>query len=179
MTHETALVILDVQLGMFDENDPVFNGSELLIKISNLLVKARTEGISVVFIQHCGDADHILHVDKPGWPIHPSIAPKKDELVIFKRHYDSFQDTCLQEELNYRNIKHLVITGIQTEFCFDTTCRRAYSLGYKVTVVKDGHSTWDTEDLTANQIIDHHNRLLNGRFATVKAANEIEFEELS
>jgi len=179
MRHETALVILDVQLGMFDKNDPVYNGSELLFKISNLLVKARAEGIPVVFIQHCGDADHILHMDKPGWPIHSSIAPEKDELVILKRNYDSFQNTCLQEKLGYLNIKHLVMTGIQTEFCFDTTCRRAYSLGYRVTVVKDGHSTWDTEDLKAIQIIDHYNRLLHGRFATVKAANEIEFEELS
>ncbi|MEK1832395.1 hypothetical protein AAAC51_36335 [Priestia megaterium] len=50
---------------------------------------------------------------------------------------------------------------MQTEFCLDTTCRRAYSLGYKENIlVKDAHSTFDTAVLSASKIVEHHNNML-------------------
>ena len=73
-------------------------------------------------------------------------------------------------------VKNLIITGMQTEYCVDTTCRRAYSLGYRVTLVKDAHSTWGTDLLTAPQIIAHHNEVLGGWFAKLKEADEIEIQ---
>ncbi len=65
---------------------------------------------------------------------------------------------------------------MQTEFCLDTTCRRAYSLGYKENIlVKDAHSTFDTDVLSADKIIEHHNNILGGRFVTLKESREIIF----
>jgi nicotinamidase-related amidase len=55
-------------------------------------------------------------------------------------------------------------SGAQTEVCVDTTCRRAFSLGFSVTLVSDGHSTWDNATLTADQIIRHTNDTLAGWF---------------
>ena len=97
------------------------------------------------------------------------------ERVIHKHHPDAFQDTDLQRELEARGIRHLILAGIQTEYCVDTTCRRAYSLGYEVTLVRDGHSTWDSQDLRAPQIIAHHNTVLGGWFAGLRAASEVEW----
>jgi len=174
----TALLIVDVQLGMFDKSDPVYKGDVLLATISGLITQARTAGIPVIYVQHSGGEDHPLRPDKPGWPIHPAIAPANDELIIHKRHPDSFQETNLQQELEERGIKRLIVAGIQTEYCVDTTCRRAYSLGYNVTLVQDAHSTWDTENLKATQIIAHHNQVLGGWFVTLKASHEIEFDKL-
>ncbi|WP_317259390.1 isochorismatase family protein [Paenibacillus baimaensis] len=65
-----------------------------------------------------------------------------------------------------------ILTGIQTELCVDTTCRRARSLGYEITVAKDCHSTWVRGDLRAQQIIDHHNILLCW-FAKVEESKHI------
>ena len=48
---------------------------------------------------------------------------------------------------------------MQTELCVDTTCRRAISLGFDVTLVSDGHTTIDG-DLPAESIIGHHNAVL-------------------
>jgi hypothetical protein len=45
---------------------------------------------------------------------------------------DSFHQTPLLDELRRLGVTHLVVTGMQTEFCVDTTCRRAISLGYSV-----------------------------------------------
>lgn len=73
-----------------------------------------------------------------------------------------------------RGIEHVFITGIQTEVCVDTTCRRAFSMGYKVTLVTDTHSTWSSEEITAQQIINHHNSVLRW-FADVFPSREIIF----
>jgi nicotinamidase-related amidase len=173
---DTALLIIDVQMGMFEESDPVNRGDELLATIGNLIAGARTAGIPVIHIQHSGGENHPLHPDAPGWPIHPAVAPAEGELIVHKLHPDSFQGTDLQLELETRGIKRLIVAGIQTEYCVDTTCRRAYSLGYDVTLVQDGHSTWDTEHLKASQIVAHHNQVLGGWFVTLKEADAIKFE---
>jgi len=171
-----ALLVIDLQLGMFEETDPVHHGEELLKTIGSLIAKARTNGVPVIHIQHSGSEGHPLNPQTPGWPIHPAMAPVEGELVIHKHHPDSFQETDLQRELDARGIKHLIITGIQTEYCVDTTCRRAYSLGYDVTLGQDAHSTWDSEDLRASQIIAHHNRVLGGWFTKLEPANAIKFD---
>jgi len=177
MNNKTALLIIDVQLGMFDENYPVYKGNELLKTLHALISRARGLEIPVIFIQHNGGAkDDPIHPENPGWVIHPSIQPESTDVIIQKNHPDSFQETQLQQKLERLGITDLVLAGIQTEFCVDTTCRRAYSLGYNVTLVQDGHSTWDTEELTAPQIIAHHNQNLGGWFATLKSADEIELK---
>jgi nicotinamidase-related amidase len=175
MPDSTALVIIDVQLGMFDEAEPVYQGHALLETLGALLRQARAAGVPVIYVQHDGSENHPLRPDRPGWPIHPAIAPAKDEAVVRKLHPDAFQGTTLQAALEARGIKHLVVAGIKTEYCVDTTCRRAYSLGYDVTLVQDGHSTWDTENLKAPQIIAHHNQTLGGWFVTLKPAGAIQF----
>jgi nicotinamidase-related amidase len=173
MLPDTALLIIDVQMVMFAENDPVYQGEALLAKLKSLLAKARAAGTPVIYVQH-SEKNSDLAEGSPGWQIHPAIAPLPGEPVVHKLHPDSFQGTTLQEELQKRGIKQLIIAGMQTEFCIDTTCRRAYSLGYEVTLVKDAHSTWDTKILKAPQIIDHHNQVLSGWFVKLKTAEEVD-----
>ena len=65
-----------------------------------------------------------------------------------------------------QGIDHVIISGMQTQYCVDTTTRRAFSEGYKVTLVSDAHSTFDTEVLRAEDIVKHHN-VVFGAFADV------------
>jgi nicotinamidase-related amidase len=175
---KTALVLIDVQLGMFDESDPVYNGDELLGRIMALIGRARQSGIPIIYVQHDGGGEnHPLRPDKPGWALHPAIAPSAGDVVVRKCHPDAFQETGLQGVLEQRGLTHLVVAGIQTEFCVDTTCRRAYSLGYQVTLVQDAHSTWDAGQLNAAQIIAHHNQTLGDWFVSLKPADEVQFEQ--
>jgi nicotinamidase-related amidase len=175
----TALLVIDVQMFGFGEDSPVYAGESLIARIGDLIARARTAGVPVIYVQHCGVKGEIDEPGSPAWEIHPAIAPVADELVVQKRHPDAFQETPLQAELVSRGIKRLVLAGMQTEYCVDTTCRRAYSLGYDVTLVGDAHSTWDTEHLTAPQIIAHHNATLGGWFVTLKAASDIIFRGMS
>jgi nicotinamidase-related amidase len=175
MPNNTALMIVDVQVGMYEESNPVANGEELLTTLGQLIVQARETDTPIIYIQHDGGEDDLLEAGKPGFPIHPDIAPEEDDIVICKQHPDSFQGTNLQLELERLEISRIVLAGIQTDYCVDTSCRRAYSLGYDVILVQDGHSTWDTEQLKASQIIAHHNEVLGNSFSSLTAADEIQF----
>jgi nicotinamidase-related amidase len=179
MAGRTALVVIDVQVGMFDTpgQPPVPDGEHLLDKITGLIAEAREAGAPVVYVQHCEGPGEPLAEGTEGWEIHPLIAPLDGDVIVKKRTPDSFLDTALGEELGSRNIKGLVLAGMQTEYCVDTTCRRAFSLGYDVTLVKDAHGTWDGDDLSAAQIIAHHNEVLGNWFAMAVSANEVRFEE--
>lgn len=177
MPTDVALLVIDVQMFGFGEDSPVYAGESLIARIDDLIARAREAGVPVIYVQHCGAEGEIDEPGAPAWDIHPAIAPTEGEPVVQKRHPDAFQETTLREALESRGIKRLVVAGMQTEYCVDTTCRRAYSLGYDVTLVSDAHSTWDTEHLTAPQIIAHHNATLGGWFVKLEATSDIPFKE--
>jgi nicotinamidase-related amidase len=155
-----SLLIIDVQVGLV-EWIPGEIQSSVLSRIGTLVAKARASGTPVIYVQHDGSKGHVLEPGTRGWNIHPSLKPAADEPIIRKRESDSFFQTTLQEELKKREIKHLVIAGGMTEYCVDTTCRRATSLGYDVTLASDAHLTRDNGVLTAANIIAHHNFVLD------------------
>jgi nicotinamidase-related amidase len=173
---KAALVIIDVQVGLV-ELMPREVRDRVMANIEGLLTKARASGMDVIFVQHDGPEGHPLEVNGAGWAIEPSIAPRNGEPVIRKRASDSFFETGLEAELRKRGIDHLIVAGGMTEYCIDTTCRRAVTLGYDVTLVADGHLSGDNGGLSAAQIIAHHNRVLDefeagGHAVRVKAAAE-------
>jgi nicotinamidase-related amidase len=171
---KSALLVIDVQTGMFLEEDPVFKGKTLLDNLKKLIVSSRSANTPIFFIQHNGPVGSSIEFGSEGWGIHREITPSIIDTIIQKNTPDSFFHTNLEEELKNLDIDHLIITGIQSEVCVDTTCRRAFSLGYEITLVKDTHSTWDSDELSAQLIINHHNRILEW-FAEVKEASEVEF----
>lgn len=174
MTKE-ALLIIDVQNGMFQAGDEVFKSDMLLQNLNDLLVRARSRQTPIFYIQHHASVGKPLEYGTSGWEIHSSISPNNEDTIIQKTTPDSFFNTFLDVELKKQGIEHLIIVGIQTEVCVDTTCRRAFSMGYKVTLVSDIHSTWDSKDLTAEQIINHHNSVLRW-FANVYPSKDIKFD---
>jgi nicotinamidase-related amidase len=174
----TALLIIDVQQALFTGNEDLYNARELIDVINKLISKARTHDIPIIFVQHNGEGeDDPLSSNKEGWLIHPEILIDKRDIYINKNHPDSFQETTLKKELDTRGIQKIVIAGLQTEYCIDTTCRRAYSLGYEVILVEDAHSTYDTECLKAKQIIDHHNQILSNWFVKLINSSEVSFSK--
>jgi nicotinamidase-related amidase len=154
-------VIIDVQIGLVRLMPPELQ-DRVLSNITVLLCKARSSGTPVFFIQHDGPKGHPLEAETAAWAIHPAILPLSGEPVVRKKASDSFFETRLADELRTREIRHLIIAGAQTEYCVDTTCRRAVTLGYDVTLVTDAQLTADSSVLTAAQIIAHHNLLLDG-----------------
>jgi nicotinamidase-related amidase len=81
-------------------------------------------------------------------------------LRIRKTSPDAFHRTELERVLGEHAITELVICGMHTEFCVDTTTRRALALGFPVTLVGDAHTTEGNRHLSAVQVIRHHNETL-------------------
>jgi nicotinamidase-related amidase len=103
---------------------------------------------------------------------------KKQDVVFTKRYPSCFRNTELQHELNQRGIKQLVIAGMKTEFCVDTTCRVAPDLGFRTVLISDAHTTMDNEHLFASDIISHHNSTLTGPFVALSTASNWHFNTL-
>jgi nicotinamidase-related amidase len=163
-----------MQHGNFIGEDKIDQADTLLTQVSTLIQKARDAGTQIIYIRHSGDPGGPDEYGTEGWKIHPSISPEIDDLVIDKTTPDSFHETNLKDALDSRDIKRLVISGLQTEYCVDTTCRSAFTRGYEVVLVKDAHGTWDSV-LPAVQIIEHHNEVLGGWFAKLDTVENIVF----
>lgn len=172
---KTALIIVDVQNGVLGKENETFQSEKLLSNLEYLIEKGRKSNIPIIYVQHNQEGQ--LEHDTFDWQVHNRLAPKLGDIRIQKHHPSSFHDTVLEEKLRRMGINKLVIGGLQTEWCIDSTVRHAYSLGFEVIVVEDGHSTTDTNTLKANKVIKHHNRVFCGGFASLQKANEIEFKE--
>jgi len=143
--------------------------------VAGLLDRARRADVPVIYIQHMYKDFPIMEKGQPMWNVHPAIAPQEGETTIEKWHADAFYESNLADTLHHLGVDTLIITGIQTAYCIDTTCRRAHSKGYSCILVADGHSTLDSDILPAEKIIAHHNEVLGSQFATVNKASEVVF----
>ncbi|CAG7639148.1 cysteine hydrolase family protein [Paenibacillus allorhizosphaerae] len=174
MKADTALLVIDMQNGMFMEPYPVYDSQGLLERISGLIQKARASHIPVIYVQHNEGEGGPLETNSEGWNIHPLMAPTSRDIIIQKHTPDSFHETDLHAELTNLGITKVVAAGVQTDLCIDATCRQANELGYRVTVIKDGHSTWSQGNQSAPQIIASYNDRFQS-FADTVVASDVEF----
>ena len=165
---KTALVVIDVQRGILDlpnlerkkEIDRALD--ETVGRITGLIDRARSSSAPVIYIQHDGGHGHRLEPGTQGWHLRPELVPQSSEPVMRKRACDAFFESSLDAHLRAAGVNSLVIAGCMTQYCVDTSVRRAVSLGYDVALASDGHTTADTGALRFEQIIAHHNALLDG-----------------
>ena len=130
-----ALLIIDMQAGILAE---VPDADALTVRVAGLADRARAAGRPVFVIQHQA-AD--LVPGEPEWQLAEPIAPRDGDVLLAKRNADSFIGTDLDRRLRDLDVNHVIVTGLATEFCIDSTCRAALSRGYDLTLVEDGHST--------------------------------------
>lgn len=158
MSTKTALVIIDVQNGLLAGEHAVRAPEALLASVGRLLAAARGAGTPVFHVQ---DGD-VGEVGSHAWEVHDAIRPGPGEIRIRKLACDAFHETELDARLRELGVEHLIIAGCKTEYCIDTSVRRAVTLGYQVTLAADGHATSDGPALPAAAIVAHHNRIFDG-----------------
>ncbi|NJS14768.1 MAG: cysteine hydrolase [Sphingopyxis sp.] len=152
----TALLVVDVQNILCQGKWAAFDVLTIVANINVIIEQTRNTGGTVVFIQH--EADHdAMRFGTDGWHLHQGLNVSPHDLRVRKRTSDAFFKTNLYALLDEKRIKHVMICGMQTEYCVDSTMRGALANGFSVTVIADGHTTLDNGVLTASQIIAHHN----------------------
>jgi nicotinamidase-related amidase len=169
-SNSTALLVIDVQQGLFKKSSPIYNAEALLENINLLVDLAHQAGVPVFYIQHSGGSS--LVKGTPDWRFHPEIQPQKIDTIVHKQHGNAFEDTNLDQLLQSRDISCLVVTGLLTDGCVRASCLGALKQGYSVVLAKDGHSTYSRQ---AGRVIEEWNQKLSAQKCELKAVSEIEF----
>ena len=158
-----ALLVIDAQQALID-GDHAEKGvveKENLIKNINTVIQMAVEnGSAIVFIR---DVD-VAKGEGPGFEVHQEINVPAGAVTFNKTATNAFYGTPLDAYLKEHSIKHIVMMGCKTEYCIDTAVRTATVSGYDVTLVGNAHSTADSDTLSGQQIIQHHNRTLHGHY---------------
>ena len=170
---KSALLVIDVQVNMFDNGAAVHNAHKLLETVGRVITQARVVQLPVIYVQHNGKPGDPDEPDSPGWHIHEQVSPQKEDVVVQKHTPDAFHDTPLESILKDNEINRLIVMGVQTENCISSTCHHARIAGYSITLIRDGHSTFDNDLLKAEQIIAHYNDIL-GDFVDVIPADQVQ-----
>lgn len=172
----TALLIIDVQQGLCEGDGAAFESPQVIARINAVSARGRAAGVPVIFIQHESGSGY-LEFETPAWQLADGLVFEAADLRVRKTTPDSFHLTGLEELLKRLGVTNLIICGMHTEFCVDTTTRRALALGFPVTLVEDGHTSAGNSCLSAAQVIAHHNETLRNirsfgaRVQTVTAEN--------
>lgn len=154
-----ALLVIDVQAGLVDPEPRPFEIAQVIARINELSARARAAGAPVIFIQHERDGSPVAH-GSPGWALQRDLQVGEADHFVRKTSPDSFLRTGLEDLLRRLGVGRLVICGCFSEFCVDTTVRRAAALGFPVTLAADAHTTRDQPHASAALIRAHENATL-------------------
>ena len=148
---KTAFIIIDVQNILVETG---FETKKLLEKISYLQDQARKQQIEIIYIQHIETEEALTSED---WKLSPLLKRQSDEKVFQKRYNSIFKETGLKEYLDQQGIEQLVLCGMQTEYCVDTSVKVGFEYGYKL----------DGEDIPAETLNEFYENIWAERFADV------------
>lgn len=150
---DTALLVIDMQNYFTDESSHAFiPATKSIIKpINNLISLFRENDKNVIFTRHINTVENANMLSKWWSDIitegeMSEISDKfktKDSKILAKSQYDSFYQTELESYLISRGIKKLVITGVATHLCCETTARSAFVRGFEVFFPVDCTATYD------------------------------------
>ena len=169
-TQNLALLVIDVQQGLFKKSTRIYKADELLQNINTLIDRAHLSDVPVIYVQH--SAAKNLVKGSAEWQLHPQLHPLRTDTIVHKQHGNAFEDTPLGEILQARNVTTVVITGLVTHGCVRATCIGAQEAGYHVILAQDGHSSFSKD---AARLIAEWNEKLSAKQIELRATSEITF----
>jgi len=190
----SALVVVDVQESFRQRGSwETVSDPHVADKVDRLVRAARDRGDLVVWVLHAEPGTGNVFDPARGYVrlIEGLVDPADDEPVLVKTVHNAFTTTDLQARLDEQGIRHVVVCGIRTEQCCETTARLASDLGYDVTFVVDATATMpiehpdapvgrpvaeilaDPRTLSTDAVIERTVYALAGRFATVRTVEEM------
>ena len=168
-----ALLIIDVQNDYFPGGaNALHNPYEAEKRIQKLISESRAIRRPIVYIQHINPPDDSFFLEgTKGAEISERIRPEKGDKVIVKRYPNSFLETELDTYLKSLQVDTLVVCGMMTHMCVDTTVRAAMDYGYRVKLVADACATMDLhlngEVIPADTVHKAFIATLDGVFAEI------------
>lgn len=177
---KNALILVDIQNDYFPGGRNELVGSEAALANARTALDCfRRRGLPLCHVQHISlqpGATFFLP-DTEGIGIRDEVRPEAGEKVVVKHKPDSFLDTDLQEYLASVGAERLVVCGMMTHMCIDTTVRSARARGYDIILLHDACATkdlaWNGRSVPAETVQAVYMASLQGSFARIAAADEV------
>ena len=170
---KTALLVIDIQDSFkidparwAKRSNPRFEEN-----VTRLIATFRDAGEPVVFVLH-NDSDPGFRPGDPEVRLMSFLDRREGEPLIVKNTRNAFTSTDLQQRLDAMGVKRVVVCGISTEQCCETTTRVAADLGYEVDFVTEATLTFPIGTLSTDAIIERTEAVLRGRFARIVTVEE-------
>jgi nicotinamidase-related amidase len=175
-----ALILIDLQNDYFPGGAMELSGSNQAVEKAGLLLQAfRQKSLPIVHIQHVSTRPGAAFFlpDTLGVEIHSAVAPLAGETVFQKHFPNSFRETPLRQHLANHQISQLVIAGMMTHMCVDSTIRAAADLGFQCLLAHDACAThalsFGGTTIAAEQVQAAFLAAFQGLFARVLSVEEI------
>ncbi len=177
---DTALLLIDIQNDYFPGGAMELVGSDAAgERAAMLLATFRRKGLPVIHVQHFSTRPGATFFlpDTLGVEIHACVTPQEGETIVRKHFPNSFRETPLLGHLRERKITNLVIGGMMTHMCVDTTVRAATDLGFHCQLAHDACATrslsFGGSTVAAADVQTAFVASLNGLFARVQSAADL------
>ncbi len=176
--NNAALIVIDMQKYFLDKSSHAFipSAAAIIERIQSLVDIFSGNNLPVLFTRHIDDPGKsgpmarwwkdILSRDNPQSELNDDMDGSKG-IVIEKSQYDAFYNTDLESILNENDVKRLVVTGVMTHLCCETTARSAFMRGFDVFFCVDGTASYN-EDFHRAALLN-----LSHGFATPVLVNDI------
>ena len=176
----TALVLVDIQRDYFPGGRMALPDAENAgHRAAEVLARCRAASMPIIHVRHesIRPGSTFFLPGTEGADIHPLVAPLPGEAVLTKNFPNSFRDTELLRHLRDLGVTDLVIVGMMTHMCIDTTVRAAFDLGFRCRVAGDATAspalTYGGTQVNADTVRATFLAALNGVFAEVADAADL------
>ena len=177
----TCLVVIDAQESF--RHRPYFTEDDLpaYLQAQNALIAgAQKAGLPIVRVFHVdgpAEASNAFAIESGHVRPLEGLAPFEPSLTVRKSRHSALVGTGLDVWLTEQGVRRLIVSGVRTEQCCETTARHASDLGWTVDYVTDATLTWDMRQpdgspLSAREIKARTATVLAGRFAMVATVDE-------
>lgn len=174
----SAILVVDVQQSFLKR--PYWQEQEVPLfadRLATLIHGAKAKNVPIVRILHVEpEGDFSL---ASGLVVPMTFVPEHYDVQFYKEAHNAFNTTGLQRWLTERDINHLVVTGIRTEQCCETTTRVAADLGYQVDFVTEATLTFPMSHaasgkvFSAAEIKEKTELVLQDRFAQISTVEQV------
>ncbi|MDF3004511.1 MAG: isochorismatase family protein [Oscillospiraceae bacterium] len=177
---KSALLLVDIQNDYFPGGRcELYQPEQSAEKAKLLLEQFRNRRLPVFHIQHISEnrAKGFFLPGTEGAEIYSSVSPIKKERVLVKHKPNAFVDTGLEDLLHTQDIEQLVICGMMSHMCVDSTVRAAKDLGFFVLLPEDACTTkaliWNGADIPAQTVHQAFMASLSSSFAQVVKTQDL------
>ncbi len=174
MNNHTALLVIDIQDSFkvnparwASRSNPRFEEN-----VTELIRTFREASLPVIWVLH-NDSDPGFRPGDPEVRLMDFLDRREEEPLLVKNTRNAFTSTDLQSRLDALGVRKIVVSGISTEQCCETTTRVAADLGYDVDFVTEATATFPIGPLSTDAIIERTEAVLNKRFARVTTVSGV------